>query len=313
MIDQTHNLATKPFSRFSRKYLKTSLLRLLYHTGGNYSKQNQQGSILIYLVVVIVVASALGAGIVSMTTTSTFTGLSYNPSDQARFLAQSGLDVALVDNAPDGTYIVDSSQGKEFKVQRNGNIVTVVATVNKGTVLEANFEISDLISVQPPPDHDPVSTFILNRTNLQEATGLTWDVDGDTGQTEIVLDNFTINSSEGNIYSRDVGVNDGLGTGGGDGGLSSGQSVIFTFNAKFSSYSIVFNKFGDNSTARVEGFNGTDKIGEHLFDGSGGESNTGNFFGRKFFDANNVQSFDKLVVTSQGSNAFFIYSIAADF
>ncbi|WP_045216567.1 hypothetical protein [Desulfonatronovibrio magnus] len=56
---------------------------------------SQQGSILIYLVAVLVVAGALGAGIVSLTTSSTFTELTYNPSDRARYLAMSGVNYGL--------------------------------------------------------------------------------------------------------------------------------------------------------------------------------------------------------------------------
>jgi hypothetical protein len=156
MTDHTHNQATKPPSRFSRKCLKTSLLSLLYHTVRNYSKQDQQGSILIYLVVVIVVASALGAGIVSMTTTSSFTGLSYNPSDQARFLAQSGLEYArtLIHSDPDGAKdslkggIVYTLENGEFelKYDENSDLITSIGRVFTETSREASFELAGLIS-----------------------------------------------------------------------------------------------------------------------------------------------------------------------
>lgn len=49
---------------------------------------------LLYLVFMILLAAALGAGIVSLTTTSTLTELTYNTSERARHLAQSGLDYA---------------------------------------------------------------------------------------------------------------------------------------------------------------------------------------------------------------------------
>ncbi len=152
MTDHTHNQATKPPSRFSRKCLKTSLLSLLYHTVRNYSKQDQQGSILIYLVVVIVVASALGAGIVSMTTTSTFTGLSYNPSDQARFLAQAGID--YIKTKPQGFEGFDetvfSLENGEFEltVSKTGGAyeITSIGRVHPGTSREASFKIIGRIS-----------------------------------------------------------------------------------------------------------------------------------------------------------------------
>ena len=55
----------------------------------------QQGAVIIYLVACIVIAAALTVGIVSMTTTSTFTELTYNPSDRARYLAMSGVNYGL--------------------------------------------------------------------------------------------------------------------------------------------------------------------------------------------------------------------------
>lgn len=57
---------------------------------------NQRGGALLYLVAVILIAGTLGAGIVYMTSTSTLTELAYNPSDQARYLAEAGLDHAPV-------------------------------------------------------------------------------------------------------------------------------------------------------------------------------------------------------------------------
>ncbi|WP_028573973.1 hypothetical protein [Desulfonatronovibrio hydrogenovorans] len=60
----------------------------------NACRYRQQGSILIYLIAVLVVAGALGAGIISLTTTSTFTELTYNSSDRSRYLAMSGINYA---------------------------------------------------------------------------------------------------------------------------------------------------------------------------------------------------------------------------
>ncbi|WP_040418708.1 hypothetical protein [Desulfonatronospira thiodismutans] len=57
-----------------------------------------------YLVAVIVVAGALSAGLVSLTTTSTFTQLSQGNSEQARYMAMAGYEYAkkrLHENAPD--------------------------------------------------------------------------------------------------------------------------------------------------------------------------------------------------------------------
>ncbi len=122
----------------------------------NCGKDLQRGSILIYLVVVIVVASALGAGIVSMTTTSTFTGLSYNPSDQARYLAQSGLEYAraLIQSDPDaakdslkGGIVYTLENGEfELKYDENSDLITSIGRVFTETSREASFEISSPIN-----------------------------------------------------------------------------------------------------------------------------------------------------------------------
>lgn len=60
----------------------------------NSARLNQRGAALLYFLAAILVAGALGAAIVSLTTTATFSGLQYNHSEQAKLLAQSGLDYA---------------------------------------------------------------------------------------------------------------------------------------------------------------------------------------------------------------------------
>jgi hypothetical protein len=121
----------------------------------NCGKDLQRGSILIYLVVVIVVASALGAGIVSMTTTSSFTGLSYNPSDQARYLAMSGLGYArsLIQANPDKAddfedWVVYTLEDGQFRLKYDDEtgLITSIGRVFIGTPREANFKITGLIS-----------------------------------------------------------------------------------------------------------------------------------------------------------------------
>jgi hypothetical protein len=116
------------------------------------SKQTQQGSALIYVLAVILIGAALSAGIVSMTTTSTFTGLSYNTSDQARFLAQSGLE--YIKTKPQGFADFDetvfSLENGEFEltVSKTGGSyeVTSIGRVHPGTSREASFKILSRIS-----------------------------------------------------------------------------------------------------------------------------------------------------------------------
>ncbi len=95
---------------------------------------------LIYLVAVIVVAGVLGAGIVSLTTSSTFTQLSYNPSDQARYLAQAGADIYRA-TGNTGRYVIDAEHGKEIRIENTGNDnLEVEAVVYRDTYREARFK-----------------------------------------------------------------------------------------------------------------------------------------------------------------------------
>ncbi|MFW6011012.1 MAG: hypothetical protein ACOC8Q_00710 [Desulfosalsimonas sp.] len=70
----------------------------------------------------ILIAGTLGAAIVSLTTTSTLGELGYNSSDQARHLAQSGLD-----------YAASALEAEELKTQfREGNIDDTVFNLDGG-------------------------------------------------------------------------------------------------------------------------------------------------------------------------------------
>lgn len=100
----------------------------------------QKGSVLIYLVAVIVVAGVLGAGIVSLTTSSTFTQLSHNPSEEARYLAKAGLEYAQSQEVQQGKYIISDDPEKKFHVSENNGVIEVIATVYKGTHREARFK-----------------------------------------------------------------------------------------------------------------------------------------------------------------------------
>lgn len=130
----------------------------------------QRGSALIYLLAIILIGAAFGAGIVSMTTTSTFTGLSYNPSDQSRFLAKSGLEYArsMIQSDPDNAeefenwviYTVDNGQF-ELKYNDATELITSIGRVFVGTSREASFEIAGMIS-NDTEDQDDVIDDIIN-------------------------------------------------------------------------------------------------------------------------------------------------------
>ena len=119
-------------------------------TGKTFSVsiRSQRGTVIVYLVAVMLVAGILGAGIVSMAVTSVFTGLSYNPSDQARFLAKSGMDYAIARPAllslPQEDYplVFKLDNGTvELHVETVGSLYRITSTgkVLKETSREAGF------------------------------------------------------------------------------------------------------------------------------------------------------------------------------
>ncbi len=91
-----------------------------------------KGAVLVYLVAVILVAGVLGAAMVSLTTTSTFSQLGYNPSEQARFLAISGQQYAKAMIRHGDVHFfdeLDQNDGlMEKKLQLPGGEITITIT-----------------------------------------------------------------------------------------------------------------------------------------------------------------------------------------
>ena len=119
---------------------------------------SQHGSVLIYIVAVILIAGVLGLGIVAMTTTSTFSALSYNSSDHARFLAKSGLMYALTNTKYGHHNLQDGNSFRIIMVPDGpdlGRQVEVVSTVHPDSPLQkASFRTRGLrnISIFPFAD-----------------------------------------------------------------------------------------------------------------------------------------------------------------
>lgn len=122
----------------------------IHHPAGTIAA-SQHGSVLIYIVAVILIAGILGLGIVSMTTTSAFTGLGYNPSDQARFLAKSGMNYAVEQGdamaaAGSKSLILDEGEIQIIFEPADGDNpnrydITSTGTVFRGTSREASFQM----------------------------------------------------------------------------------------------------------------------------------------------------------------------------
>ncbi|SMP81787.1 hypothetical protein SAMN06295888_1431 [Desulfonatronum zhilinae] len=103
----------------------------------------QQGASLIFIIAAILIMSALGVGIVRLTTTSTFTELTQDPYQQARYLAESGLNYALKEDATDGKFLLSDNSYFVVTDENNGKY-SVIGTVNPNSMLEASYKVLGL-------------------------------------------------------------------------------------------------------------------------------------------------------------------------
>jgi len=147
---------------------------------------SQHGSVLIYIVALILIAGVLGLGIVSMTTTSAFTGLGYNPSDQARFLAKSGMNYAV-------------EQGDELAAAAPKNLI-----LDEGEI-KIIFEPAD---DDNPNRYDITSTGTVFRGTSREARFVVTKLDYEMGNGETNIDFPDDEESELEDYWDNVGFSD---------------------------------------------------------------------------------------------------------
>ena len=101
-------------------------------------RYNQKGSIIIMVIVAMLVIGVLGAGIYSLTNSSTFTGLLSNKNDQAYQLAQAGVRYAIDNifqsnpNYPSTDFFLPDNAHK-FNITVANNTITSIGIVNAGT------------------------------------------------------------------------------------------------------------------------------------------------------------------------------------
>jgi hypothetical protein len=149
---------------------------------------NQKGSILIILIITITMISALSVGILSMTITSTFSGLNANNFNKVQYLAEAGIRYAKLNNLPDltdETYTLSS--GDTFHILIAGITLESTGIVNEDTPLEARWKII-LSDYTPPANTPPVfTTDPIHKANAiidqlyigQTLAGSATDADGD--------------------------------------------------------------------------------------------------------------------------------------
>ena len=162
-------------------------------------RPRQKGSILIGLIITMVVMASLGAGMVYLTTTSTFNELFANNNARAYYAAESGgryaLSVIRDAYATDTTGLKDKLNNQTFTMNNNGgqfritNFIqspgdpatvtfTSTGTVNPGSFLQAKRQIRYDIQpanqgAAPPPSAlpPPVSDFNVPKADLDQYFG----------------------------------------------------------------------------------------------------------------------------------------------
>jgi len=262
--------------------VKIALPAKLKETSG----MDQRGAILLYLIAALLIAGTLGVAIVSLTTTSTFSELQYNNSNQARHLAQSGLDYAksaleAEDPALRNEFQSGSINGTLFNLDNGRFILTVNQDATQtnlyhitsegraavGTSGEAGFLVTGehLVSGGGGP---PVSI------NFSDHNIQTIDFFGDTGLIQYESDpaqGYTYDWSELTLYDDQENTlvtittnsiltyNDSSGSLGTSlydysGLIAPGDYLEFTFpnNPAYTTLTIHFYRFDPQDRAQVE-------------------------------------------------------------
>ena len=97
-------------------------------------KKNQRGDILIGLIIAIIIAGVLGAGIYSLTTTSSFSEILDSNTDSAYELAKSGIRMGRSTGVPGTFNLPDANHTFTIAIVNNGTnwVITSTGTVNTG-------------------------------------------------------------------------------------------------------------------------------------------------------------------------------------
>ena len=100
-------------------------------------KINQQGSILIVIIVSMLFTAVLAVGIYSLTSTSTYGGLMSNTNDNAYQMAKAGIRYAIeTGGAQEGEFHMPD-KNMMFALARSGDEITSTGIVNQGSIFEA--------------------------------------------------------------------------------------------------------------------------------------------------------------------------------
>ncbi len=122
---------------------------------------NQKGSVLIVLVIAMLMMSILGAGVYSLTTSSSFSQVLANDNDNAYELARAGIRYGVANNQSLTTqqtfYMPDSNH--LFQVSVTNGIITATGIVNQGSFWEASRTLTYNVSWAPQSPTPGLITF----------------------------------------------------------------------------------------------------------------------------------------------------------
>lgn len=163
--------------------------------------KNIKGSVLITLIIAMVLMAVLGAGIYSLTTSSSYTELLSNRNDNAYQLAKAGMRYAnnlLAENGkkyllPETTFLMQDGNSFTIAIANDsgtGKDITSKGNVNQGSFLEATRQLAYNMPSPPPAPPTP------------SEPGYYVSYSGDTGQISIPSGS-TVN---GSIYGETVSI-----------------------------------------------------------------------------------------------------------
>ncbi len=113
--------------------------------------KSQQGSSIIYVVVAMLIMSALGVGIVQLTTSSTFSEVTQDPYQQARHLAVSGFEYAKILFKNDDSLLPDSdSPPKVYEFSLTDNNSKIRLEISYLTNNEFNLSSTGIVHSGTP-------------------------------------------------------------------------------------------------------------------------------------------------------------------
>ena|GEM_PF-409163 len=215
---------------------------------------NQKGTILIVLVIAILMMAILGAGIYTISTSSSFSQLLANTNDNAYELARAGvrygvLNIGSLNATPQTFYMPDANHLFQVSLDSNG-AVNATGIVNQGSFWEARRTLTYNYDVPWAPNPSNA----INQNDMNQGTPVTGGSSPGSA-IQANMSNNTLNlggnatDSYGSIWyqgSSDVGnCNNGACS------LGAGLNVFFNFTFNNQDSSVDSRQYGDGFTFAI--------------------------------------------------------------